>query len=170
MLMSKTRALMLMYFFVGAFLLISAPKVSAHETQFDGDISVTMHIEPNDIAIAGTRQTLEFFVRDNTQKFDPAHCECVVTIHQGANTVATLATNVKDGSLRADYTFSKPAKYHLTITGSPTGTADFEDFTDSYTIEVTDNKSSVTAYAIYGLLVASIVTLLAVVLLSNRRR
>lgn len=150
-------------------IIVASPHVLAHETETDGDISVTMHVEPDDQAIQGTNQKLDFYVQDISKEFNALQCECTIVIHRNGKTVATLTPQVESDALSANYVFKNAGDYHITLSGSPTGSAIFDDFTESFPVKVAaEKKSSSNSRYIYGLIAAALVAV--TILLFTKKR
>lgn len=150
-------------------LLISTQIAHAHESQTDGTTTVIMHVEPDDKAIVGIHQSLDFYINDSLHKFDPLQCDCVVTIHKGPQTIAMLNPSVFSDVLRASYVFKTDGDYHITLTGAPTGNADFATFTESYDVHVAPAKKTQTSSNIVNVLLSTAVFALFAVLVFSKR-
>jgi hypothetical protein len=117
-----------------------APTISeAHELETNSEVSVLMHIEPNDHPIAGQESKIYFSF--NGKDFVAEKCECSVIIYQNANQIhiSTLAAEKQSFLL---FTFPANGKYKINLTGTPREGAPFEKFSFNYDIDVRDQAAT----------------------------
>lgn len=113
----------------------------AHVLKSDGSIGAVIHISPDDDPIAGNVSNFYFEFKDKKNKFDPAVCECIVTITEGKEEIYSerLFYNDPNPSLsHASFSFTFPKKdiYKVVIKGEPGEGADFDKFTFEYDVRV----------------------------------
>ncbi len=118
------------------------PQVTfAHILKTDGVIGAVLHVNPEDDPIAGEESSFFFEFKDKTNKFDPADCECIVTILQSGKQIYSqnLFENNDAPSLEnASFSFTFPQKnvYKISISGKPIKANSFQVFNLEYDIRV----------------------------------
>jgi hypothetical protein len=114
---------------------------SAHVTQTDGSINVTMHIEPDDDPIAGQPAKFFFEFQDKKSKFKTADCNCNVVISQNDKQLVSLPlfknTNSSDFvTPQFVYTFPGKAVYDIKLSGSSKTAGEFQGFALDFAVRV----------------------------------
>jgi hypothetical protein len=104
----------------------------AHEIQDDGDMSVLLHMEPEDSPIVGQEATLYFSFTEASDKFKVLDCDCELKITDGNAQVKSLALSEVAESFGANVyttnvTFPKKGVYTVDLAGK-SKTAAFADF------------------------------------------
>src|SRR6266700_1005769 len=62
------------------FFFFSACLTYAHFSVTDGDMTVTLHVDPNDDPTPGKQAHLYFFFEDTTKRFKLINCTCTISI------------------------------------------------------------------------------------------
>ncbi|MDB9526821.1 hypothetical protein PN498_12545 [Oscillatoria sp. CS-180] len=125
----------------------------AHEVQIQDDVGATLHIEPNDIPLAGTPTDVWFALTKAGGTLIPlADCECRLTLYDSDQTVvespdltpvsAEGLTNIPG----AKVTFPDVGAYELVLSGAPQGTTEFSPFELRYEVTVA-GRANATATA-----------------------
>jgi hypothetical protein len=120
---------------------------SAHVTQTDGSISVTMHIEPDDDPIANQPAKFFFEFQDTKSKFNTADCNCNVIIFQNDKKLASLPlfknTDTSDFvTPQFLYTFPGKAVYDIKLSGSSKVSGGFQSFALDFAVRVDKEELS----------------------------
>lgn len=105
--------------------------VYSHEARYSGNISASLHIDPNDQPRAQEESILNFTVADTTRRFDFSHCNCRVEI-RSASTSDSIILSGTGVTAQAPYTFPTSGSYEIVFIGNPVNDADFETFNYSY--------------------------------------
>lgn len=107
----------------------------AHQVQIQGEIGATLHIEPDDIPLAGTPTDVWFALTQPGGNVVPLDdCDCVLTLYdsQGAALAQPdLFPQTAEGYADipgAAVTFPAVGAYELVLTGSPQGSLSFDPF------------------------------------------
>jgi hypothetical protein len=115
----------------------------AHEVQVAEDVGATLHIEPNDRALAGTPTPVWFALTKAGGTVIPlADCDCRLTLYDRQATVLatpTLAPISAEGFQAipsATVTFPEVGTYELRLIGSPQEGAQFTPFALSFEVTV----------------------------------
>lgn len=116
----------------------------AHQVQIQGEVGATMHVEPNDIAIAGADTDVWFALTQKGGAVIPlAACDCSLTVYDaGASPVAApeLSPVSAEGFINipgAVITFPEVGAYELVLAGTPTGISpQFAPFELSFDVTV----------------------------------
>jgi hypothetical protein len=137
-------------------LFIAITPAQAHILATDGSIGAVLHIDPDDDPIAGEQAGFFFDIKDKTNKFSAASCNCRVDIYEGDKIIYSDAI-VKDknpslNSASFFYTFPQRDVYQVKLIGAPSSPGFFQPFTISYDIRVErmTNASSQTSLASSG--------------------
>lgn len=165
--------------FLFSFLFYIRP-VEAHVLVTDKNIGAIFHTDPDDDPIAGQETGFYFEFKDKTNKFDPGTCDCNFSILENGKTIYSqpLFQNTKEPSLTnasVFYTFPQTGSYTVTVTGKPSTSRAFQDFSLSYQVKVnrttgdtSENKNNVMPWLLGGILV--LVVLSAVTFLLRKKR
>ncbi|HVZ12410.1 MAG TPA: hypothetical protein VG965_05250 [Patescibacteria group bacterium] len=129
-------------FFFSLFITITPQKTLAHEEAKDGNMTVVLHVEPNDNPIAQKLSNLDFEFADKQEKFKPQDCNCRLTIFLGDNKL--LETNLKKTAeiepsifgLTTSYIFPAAGSYQIALSASPNKNNSFKNFDVSWTTQV----------------------------------
>lgn len=116
-------------------------KTYAHFPQTDGDIQVTLHIEPDDNPIPGDPATLYFIFEDAVKKFQLKNCDCRISLIEQNKTLLSqkLSSQKLPHSVYtsgASFIFPVYDVYKITLTGRPTFKNAFQPFTLSWYFRV----------------------------------
>ena len=115
--------------------LFSSATTYAHFPVTDGDMTVTLHVDPNDDPVAGKQSHLFFLFDDATKKFDLADCNCSVSITElGGKTstqklIQSKASKLSIWGTSISYVFPERNVYHIVLTGNPIKQNAFKPFT-----------------------------------------
>jgi hypothetical protein len=118
-----------------------APAALAHESGQNNGISLVLHVEPNDVPLAGDKTSLSLYFTANqlAQNFNLARCKCIVTVIQNSAPISRHEIVANFGSASEasvdGVIFPKPGKYQVVVSGSPT-TAVFPSFNIPFDITV----------------------------------
>jgi hypothetical protein len=107
---------------------------SAHVLRQDGTITGVLHIAPYDHPVSNTPVTYMFEQLSDSNPSSPFSrqgCDCIITISQDGTTLNTTALASKN-----TFTFPRAGIYTLQLDGKPSQSAQFADFSLSYTIRV----------------------------------
>ncbi len=122
---------------------------SAHVVQTDGSVSVLFHVDPDDDPVIGEQALLWFSVDDITSRFDPAQCDCRVSIIREESNeqllnmpLLALTQGPSIFNYQIPFTFPEAGVYLIVITGSPKSANAFQPFTLQYDLRVTRQKGS----------------------------
>jgi hypothetical protein len=124
----------------------TAPAI-AHQIEVAEDVGATMHVEPNDIATAGTPQVIWFaLTRSGGETIPLEDCDCAIAIYaQGQSDVETplLIPDLMPVSAEgytdipgASVTFPDVGVYTIALMGSPIQPEDFQPFELQFEITV----------------------------------
>lgn len=98
--------------------------VSAHTLKIDGNIGVTVHIDPDDAPKAGEEVKIFVDIEDTSGRFDvqnPENCDCRLTVREAGVVIATLPVTTGGRYNQLRYTFAGPGVYTVSVTGTPVG-------------------------------------------------
>ncbi len=123
---------------------------SAHVWKTDGNMSVLLHVNPNDDPIAGKPADLWLQVTDTTNRFNAKNCQCSVSISEGGKTLLSAPLSLWNGgpsifAFSVPFTFPDPAVYGIVVTGAPEGTSKFQNFRVQYNLRVERNPDDPSA-------------------------
>jgi hypothetical protein len=127
---------------LGLFLMVLMPKAAfAHVLKADGNIGAVIHINPEDNPIVNQPSTFFFEFKDKTGKFNPATCDCALTIVNRDTEVLSEPLFAKGGgtdlfSPAFSYTFPEKSLYTIVVTGKPKPGSDFQTFRLTYDLRV----------------------------------
>jgi hypothetical protein len=125
-----------------SFFIFSAHLVYAHFPSTDGDMTVTLHVDPNDDPTAGKQAHLYFLFDDSTKKFALANCTCTVSITElDKQTNAYQLSALKNSKpsiwgASLPYVFTERNVYHIVLKGVPKKANAFQPFTVSWYFRV----------------------------------
>lgn len=107
---------------------------SAHELKTDNTIGVVLHVNPNDDPIAGESSNFFFDIKDKSNQFDLANCDCYVIVAQQNKELSKQP--LLTSSSAVSYTFPSKGIYTVSLQGKPYDAASFTPFAVNYTIRV----------------------------------
>lgn len=137
---------MLFRFFVIILILqifLFLPKsIFAHEFAKDKNISVIMHIEPEDNPTPLEESTFHFDVENSNQEFKLANCDCNVIIKEAGRRIFSAkligaldkSTSIYNGSIQ--FVFPKEDTYQIELIGRPISGKAFQPFSLSWNVTV----------------------------------
>jgi hypothetical protein len=157
---------------IGAFALLSAPwLVQAHTLKTDGQITVLLHTDPDDDPVAGREATILLSVTDPASQFNPADCDCLVTVAEKNRQLLSIHPPTSRQTSIYDFavpiTFPERAVYQITLSGTPKSAGQFQPFAVTYDLRVdrqvapapTQNAAIIVDLIIAILVLAGIITL-----------
>jgi hypothetical protein len=133
---------------------------SAHELATDKDISVELHIPPDDKPVAGQPTRLRFTFESTSATFSEVSCDCKLQVVQGSRTIASVTPKRNQqlrSSMEATVNFPTGGSYTLKLsglTGSITEETPKERFNVAYPVQVSPAvipPSSLARYVSLGL-------------------
>ncbi|MFZ2522628.1 MAG: hypothetical protein WAX44_03915 [Minisyncoccia bacterium] len=101
-------------------------------------MSILMHIDPNDEAIAKTQNNLFFLFTDKSKRFSLEQCECIATTFESGHKISES----KISSSYVPIIFPKKAVYIIEVAGKPIEGKSFEPFKITYDIRVEKEAES----------------------------
>jgi hypothetical protein len=122
--------------------LFSTTIAYAHFPATDGNMTVTLHVDPNDDPIPGKQAHLYFLFDDATNRFKLANCTCTVSITElGKQTYIQQLSVLKSSKpsiwgASLPYIFPERNVYHIVLTGNPKKANEFQSFTLSWYFRV----------------------------------
>lgn len=127
---------------VTIFLNVVSVPVYAHFPKTDGDMTVTLHVDPNDDPIPGKSANLYFLFDEGGRSFGVSDCSCTVSIYEQGKRISKKALVVNDDKppsiwgLRLPYVFPQSDVYQIVLTGKPRTVESFQPFTLSWYFRV----------------------------------
>lgn len=127
--------------------LVLPPFTYAHFPQTDRNITVTLHVDPEDNPIPGQQAYIYFLFDDATKRFTLSNCNCIVSItEQGKQTYKQQLLEKKDTKpsiwgASLPYIFPNNDVYHIVLTGKPKFADAFQPFTLSWYFRVDPSES-----------------------------
>lgn len=124
------------------FFLFSQHTVYAHFPATDGNMTVTLHVDPNDDPTPRKQAHLYFLFDDVTKKFQLANCTCTVSIAElgkqayKQQLTDTRSSNPSIWGASMPYIFPERNVYHIVLTGTPKKAHAFQPFTVSWYFRV----------------------------------
>ena len=124
-------------------LFLFSPAITyAHFPATDGDMTVTLHVDPNDDPIPTKQANLYFLFDDKTKKFVLANCKCIVTVLEQGNQLyqkQLAADTSKIPSIwgaRAPFIFPNRDVYQISLIGEPKTKNAFQPFSLQWNFRV----------------------------------
>lgn len=121
----------------------------AHEVKFAEDVGATLHIEPDDIAKAGSPTELWFALTKVGGRIIPLEaCECNLTLYASQNEIVatpSLYPTSAEGFSNipgATVTFPEVGAYTLLLSGAPTAEEDFAPFELRFDVTVAQRAAN----------------------------
>lgn len=134
------------------FIGFAAAPVLAHDVQIAEDVGATLHIEPNDIAMAGAPTDIWFALTKAGGSVLPlADCDCQLNVYDQRDTVVstpTLTPISAEGFNQIPGTtviFPEVGTYELRLTGTPNDGAQFTPFELSFEVTVAGRAPGATS-------------------------
>ena len=124
-----------------ACLLFFAVMAEGHMLKTDGDIGVLMHVDPNDEPVAREPATFYFEIKDRSNKFSAAQCDCRLRVLEQGRELAERSAQANGAALAAAYTFAEGGVYRVELRGTPTGEAHFTAFSVPFDVRVEKNAA-----------------------------
>ncbi len=105
-------------------LLSTAYVVSAHEIVQNGTVSLLIHIDPDDVAIAGKPTTIHIDLENKDKGFALEKCKCFLNVELDEKDLLSVpivpATEPSVYSAQGvPFTFPRQGEYHISVKGSP---------------------------------------------------
>jgi hypothetical protein len=124
-------------------LFLSFPSfVYAHFPATDGDMTVTMHVDPDDDPTPGQQANIYFLFDDVTKRFSLEKCNCMIKISQEGkqifkgNLVEKHYAHPSIWGTHMPYVFPQSDVYHIVLVGKPNTIGAFQSFTLSWDFRV----------------------------------
>jgi hypothetical protein len=135
------------------FFLFLSPTAHAHFAATDGNITIVLHVDPNDQPIPGQLAHLYFLFNfnDTTKKFSLRDCNCIVTVVEQGNQKQIEQQKLLEKNnphltiWGANMPIVFPARdvYFITIKGSPIKPNDFKPFYLTWFFRVDSTASGI---------------------------
>ncbi len=110
---------------------------SAHTLDLDGNISVVLHVNPNDMPSSGSPTSFILYFNDSANQFSLPKCNCRVTVLQGLHTIASEQLTDSSAMQSNDpVTFPSPGVYTIQVSSTPKRGYTFQSFFVSYNVRV----------------------------------
>lgn len=121
---------------------LSSHVVSAHTLGTDESVGAVLHIDPDDDPIIGEPSTIYFEFKSQSDSLSPQTCDCTVAISENGKELFSqkLFTDTNTNPI-VQYTFPEKNQYKITVSGKPTGEADFKPFSISYDVRVSKDAT-----------------------------
>jgi hypothetical protein len=118
---------------------LMAGPVQAHELEIDGHISGTLHVDPDDTAVAGPQSTMHITLYDSDKRLSSNGCNCEFTAEgpYGTSTAKSFSFGALGSEATIHYTFPETGNYIVHVTGSPKSWTAFQTFTLDFDVSVT---------------------------------
>lgn len=106
----------------------------AHFPATDGDMTVTLHVDPNDDPTPLQQANLYFLFDDSGRHFSVTQCNCTVTVSEQGRPIfqqQLTANNAKQPSIwgaRMPFIFPRNDIYQIILTGKPKNNGTFQSF------------------------------------------
>lgn len=124
----------------------------AHQTEIDGSIGVTHHIEPNDTPRAGEASTAWFVLtRRGGVEVPLTGCDCRLAVYDASGMLGSeplvqpvlraIAVEGRTGVPAATVTFPAPGLYRLVLKGSALEPERFDPFEVAFSVTVAAGRS-----------------------------
>ena len=151
-------------FFPFSFLHINTTQ--AHQLKTENNISVLIHVNPDDRPAVLQPSELLFLITDKDKKFRLEDCDCQATVMFGTTTLLTQPVTTSKSSYHGifapalPFTFPHPGLYTITLSAAAKQSQNFEPFKISYDVWVSNQPphTSRTFKVVYGLIVATILS------------
>lgn len=130
--------------FIGMFLFFPS-HVLAHFPATDKNVTVVLHVEPNDSPIPGQPVTLYFLVNDANNSIKLSQCDCTLIITEHGKRLLSQSlhqqreTKPSIWEIQAPFNFPKRDEYTIALTGNPIEPAAFQPFTVLWDFPVTQS-------------------------------
>lgn len=106
----------------------------AHESADTGTVKLLVHVDPDDVAIAGKETTIHIALHDAEHRFSLAHCHCSLYVEQDEKRFVTIpltpatSPSVYDAE-GVKVTFPSAGEYNVGVESTPLADASFAPFT-----------------------------------------
>ena len=138
----------------GLFVGTAALPVWAHQVQVQEDVGATLHIEPDDIPLAGAPSELWFALTQAGGTVIPlAACDCALTLYDSSETaianpsLVPVSAEGYDDIPGALVTFPEVGAYELVLTGGPLEGEQFTPFELRFEVTVAGQAATAPAAA-----------------------
>lgn len=128
-----------MRFFIFSLLLLSsAIETEAHESTDTGKVQILIHVDPDDIAVAGVPTTIHVNIKSNEKTFSIEKCHCSLYVEKDEKRLITVPlAAAKDSSIYdamgVQVSFPEAGTYRVGVEGTPTTAGTFSPFTAEVT-------------------------------------
>ncbi|MGD1941390.1 MAG: hypothetical protein ACFB0G_08745 [Leptolyngbyaceae cyanobacterium] len=134
---------------------VSLSTALAHEVQIADDVGATLHIEPNDVPLAGTPTTIWFALTQAGGTVIPlAACDCRVTLYDNdavaveTPSLTAISAEGFNNIPSASVTFPDVGAYELVLQGAPQGDVEFVPFELRFEVVVAGRAATTAAEAV----------------------
>lgn len=115
-------------------LLAYAPHVGAHESTGTDHETLLVHVDPNDVAVAGRPTTVHVDIRNKEKGFSLKNCHCSLYVEQDEKRLFTfpLTPTTEPGiydAMGVEVTFPSAGTYNVGVEGTPITAGAFSPFT-----------------------------------------
>lgn len=142
--MSRSRSLITFILMVP--ILLTPLPASAHTLKVDGQIGVTLHVDPDDEPVASEMSTFFISIQDKSGAFNPTGCRCTIDVLYNGGVIDSLPfTPDAKGAASTMYSFPQSGRYSLTIVGTSQRLDELSSFTTTFTYQVKPGKSDLAA-------------------------
>ncbi len=136
----KKYFLSLSILFLVCLFLFSPVITYAHFPSTEGDMTVTLHVDPNDDPIPTDQANLYFLFEDKAKKFALAKCNCIVTVSEQGNQIYQKSLFANTGNsiwgARIPFIFPNRDVYQISLKGEPKTKNAFRPFSLQWNFRV----------------------------------
>jgi len=165
------------YFLFILFLLFITPQsLHAHVLSRDKNVGGVIHIDPEDNPIINKPAHIYIDVKDTTNMFEVANCECFIEIERDGEKLAELPVNGSKQSLQTEYIFTEKGIYTVILNAESTNNS-FESFRLTYIVRVdrsetvnSHNESADTSHMVHFVIIAGAFIFFLALILFNKLR
>lgn len=112
----------------------------AHFPATDADMTVTLHVDPNDDPVPTKQANLYFLFDDKIKKFRLSQCNCIVTVTQQGNQLYQKSLVANTGNsiwgARVPFIFPNRDVYQISLKGEPKTKNAFQRFSLQWNFRV----------------------------------
>jgi hypothetical protein len=138
------------FLFYSSFILIGwffifPSRAFAHFSANDKNVTVVMHVKPDDSPIPGQPVTLYFLVNDPDNPFKLSQCDCNLSITEQGKQIFSQSLHMQAETkpsiweIQVPFNFPKKDTYKIELIGNPVDSAVFQPFVVSWDFTVTQS-------------------------------
>jgi hypothetical protein len=118
--------------------LVASRSAEAHIAKNDGNITVTLHINPEDYPVINVPQELTFIYGTLQDGFNANNCDCKMEMKDSNGALVLKKDVPATGNYFGEipYTFRNTGVYRIYLSGRPTTPKGFQPFSFNYSIRV----------------------------------